>query len=219
MALPFADINMFQASAGSRNSTSVNPAYITAPISYHPIPLGEQHFLQSDGDVFRSTGVSHGNGFSKSLVLRVESPEKPHMIISSEFSPTLLTPAPSGTRRNGAPRPRIVKRKSSAQDVSLKKAQACSIIPGTPILDAHRGTTQAELEAKARRYKERNPELEEFDDRWLASFSGKLSEHGEMIEHFRCYVVGCTQMNKRRDHMIVHVGSHLDQRQFKCIKW
>ncbi|KAJ7774263.1 hypothetical protein DFH07DRAFT_800825 [Mycena maculata] len=39
-----------------------------------------------------------------------------------------------------------------------------------------------------------------------------------MIENFRCYVVGCTQVNKRRDHMIIHVGSHLDQRQFKCSK-
>ncbi|KAJ7117344.1 hypothetical protein C8R43DRAFT_1077710 [Mycena crocata] len=91
-----------------------------------------------------------------------------------------------------------------------------SIIPGTPILNAHRGIAQADLEAKARRYQQRNPGVEDLDKQWLASFSGKLSDRGEMVEDFRCYVIGCTQVNKRRDHMIVHVGSHLAQRLFKC---
>ncbi|KAJ7047630.1 hypothetical protein C8F04DRAFT_1059532 [Mycena alexandri] len=123
---------------------------------------------------------------------------------------------------NVASRPRIVKRKSSTQDVSVRKAvkkereQTRSIAPRTPILDAHRGITQAELEAKAFRYRQRNPRDEDFDKQWLASFSGKLSAEGEMIHDFRCYVVGCKQVNKRRDHMVVHIGSHLNQRNFKC---
>ncbi|KAJ6627566.1 hypothetical protein B0H10DRAFT_1779652 [Mycena sp. CBHHK59/15] len=37
-----------------------------------------------------------------------------------------------------------------------------------------------------------------------------------MVKDFRCYVVGCSQVNKRRDHMIIHVGSHLNQRPFQC---
>jgi hypothetical protein len=31
--------------------------------------------------------------------------------------------------------------------------------------------------------------------------------------------VGCGQRNKRRDHIIVHVGAHVDQRPFGCSMW
>ncbi|EKM59146.1 uncharacterized protein PHACADRAFT_52995, partial [Phanerochaete carnosa HHB-10118-sp] len=31
-----------------------------------------------------------------------------------------------------------------------------------------------------------------------------------------CYVKGCTQTNKRRDHILVHVGSHVEHRPFQC---
>jgi early growth response protein 1 len=40
-----------------------------------------------------------------------------------------------------------------------------------------------------------------------------------LLDDYRCYVVGCTQVNKRKDHMIVHVGSHLDHRPYKCGYW
>ncbi|KII95803.1 hypothetical protein PLICRDRAFT_129799 [Plicaturopsis crispa FD-325 SS-3] len=48
------------------------------------------------------------------------------------------------------------------------------------------------------------------------AYAGKLSERGQLIDDFRCYVTGCTQTNKRRDHMMVHVGAHVDQRPFAC---
>ncbi|KAJ7507494.1 hypothetical protein B0H11DRAFT_127198 [Mycena galericulata] len=225
MTPPLADINVFRAFASSPDSSSsVDPAYITAPLNYPNLSLAGQHASTSDEDVFGSPGFGHRNGFTRSLMFKVESPEKPQLYGVYRSTQTPLAPCcptlppPSGILTNLAPRPRIIKRKSSTHGGSCKREQVCSGIPGTPILDAHRGITQADLEDKARRYKERNPELEDFDSRWLASFSGKLSDQGEMIEHFRCYVVGCTQMNKRRDHMIIHVGSHLNQRQFKCLK-
>ncbi|PPQ99914.1 hypothetical protein CVT24_009595 [Panaeolus cyanescens] len=87
---------------------------------------------------------------------------------------------------------------------------------GTPVLDAHRGISIEELKAKAERYRLRN-QGRDYDKRWLISFAGKLSARGELITEFRCYVSGCKQTNKRRDHILIHVGAHLDQRPFKCL--
>ena len=89
---------------------------------------------------------------------------------------------------------------------------------GTPVLDAHHGIHIAELRAKADRYRQRNPG-QDIDKRWLNSFAGKLSERGELLDDFRCYVYGCYQTNKRRDHILIHVGSHVDQRPFVCKHW
>ncbi|KIJ19972.1 hypothetical protein PAXINDRAFT_107581, partial [Paxillus involutus ATCC 200175] len=36
------------------------------------------------------------------------------------------------------------------------------------------------------------------------------------LSDFRCYVIGCDQRNKRRDHILVHVGAHIGQRPFAC---
>lgn len=86
---------------------------------------------------------------------------------------------------------------------------------GTPVLDAHRGIEQSELKAKAARYRERNQGVE-YDKKWLLSFAGKLTPQGLMTEEYRCYIVGCNQSNRRRDHILIHVGGHLDQRPFAC---
>jgi hypothetical protein len=91
-------------------------------------------------------------------------------------------------------------------------------IMGTPVLDAHHGIHLADLRAKAERYRQRNPG-QEIDKRWLNSFAGKLSDRGELLEDFRCYVIGCFQTNKRRDHILIHVGSHVNQRPFLCGHW
>jgi hypothetical protein len=100
------------------------------------------------------------------------------------------------------------------------KAQEKADLPdmGTPVLDAHHGIYIEELRAKADRYRQRNPG-EDIDKRWLNSFAGKLSERGELLDDFRCYVHGCYQTNKRRDHILIHVGSHVDQRPFVCGHW
>ncbi|KDR83401.1 hypothetical protein GALMADRAFT_638962 [Galerina marginata CBS 339.88] len=87
---------------------------------------------------------------------------------------------------------------------------------GTPVFDAHRGIDIEELKSKAERYRLRN-NGRDYDKRWLISFAGKLSARGELVDEFRCYVAGCKQSNKRRDHILIHVGAHLDQRPFKCM--
>ncbi|KAI0251314.1 hypothetical protein BJV78DRAFT_1081639, partial [Lactifluus subvellereus] len=33
---------------------------------------------------------------------------------------------------------------------------------------------------------------------------------------YRCYISGCAQVNKRRDHIIVHICSHVNERPFAC---
>ncbi|KAG6841317.1 hypothetical protein C0991_012316 [Blastosporella zonata] len=67
---------------------------------------------------------------------------------------------------------------------------------GTPVLGAHKGIDREDLLSKAERYRLRNP--------------------GRVYDNTWCYVEGCTQTNKRRDHILIHVGSHLDQRPFPC---
>lgn len=89
---------------------------------------------------------------------------------------------------------------------------------GTPVLDAHRGIELNELKAKAERYRFRNQGVE-YDKKWLLSFAGKLTTEGLMTEEYRCYIVGCNQLNRRRDHILIHVGGHLDQRPFACTHW
>ncbi|EGO01711.1 hypothetical protein SERLA73DRAFT_158919 [Serpula lacrymans var. lacrymans S7.3] len=85
----------------------------------------------------------------------------------------------------------------------------------SPILNAHLGIGLDELIFRADRYRMRHPG-EEVDKQWLMHFAGKLSERGELLDEFRCYVAGCEQKNKRRDHILVHIGAHIDQRPFQC---
>ena len=124
--------------------------------------------------------------------------------------------------------------KTNATDISLVKAE--SLITGepdaedgpevaadetnlgTPVFDAHRGIDLDDLKSRAARYRLRNPGRD-YDNTWLVSFAGKLSKQGKLLDDFRCYVLGCDQVNKRRDHILIHVGSHLDQRPFKCRYW
>ena len=89
---------------------------------------------------------------------------------------------------------------------------------GTPVFDAHRGIHLTDLKARAERYRLRN-QGRDYDKKWLMSFAGKLTSRGALIEEFRCYVTDCQQRNKRRDHILIHVGGHLDQRPFKCLHW
>lgn len=88
----------------------------------------------------------------------------------------------------------------------------------SPILNAHLGIDLSELTEKAERYKLRNPG-QEVHRSWLSHFAGKLSERGELLNDFRCYINGCGQRNKRRDHILVHVGAHIGQRPFACTVW
>lgn len=88
----------------------------------------------------------------------------------------------------------------------------------SPVLNAHLGIPLEELRRKAHEFRERNPGLD-IDKGWLQDFAGRLSERGELLDDYRCYVVGCSQRNKRRDHILVHVGSHVEYRPFECEHW
>ncbi|KAG6833797.1 hypothetical protein H0H87_011731 [Tephrocybe sp. NHM501043] len=63
---------------------------------------------------------------------------------------------------------------------------------GTPVLNAHLGIGLDELLSRAERYRLRNPGRI-YDNNWLASFAGRVSERGEYIKGYRCYVEGCSQ--------------------------
>lgn len=128
-------------------------------------------------------------------------------------------------------RHRIAKRKETTDTGMLSARLIHSPKPivkidlGTPVINAHFGVTLSELQEKAERYRIRNnisltSETElEYDKRWLLAFVGKLSQQGELVHEFRCYVTGCAQTNKRRDHILIHLGGHLGHRPFKCSVW
>ena len=146
---------------------------------------------------------------------------------SSEYSPSLPAVGLKNTMRPRISRRRIT-RNTPQSDLPIPQSPETpghcdenSLIPinlGTPVFDAHRGIDMEVLKAKGERYRLRN-QGREYDKRWLISFAGKLSPRGELMDEFRCYVKGCKQTNKRRDHILIHVGAHLDQRPFKCIHW
>jgi hypothetical protein len=148
-----------------------------------------------------------------------------HSPASSDYSPS---PVLKPTSIKGNKRHRIVRTKCEEEsdfiysetydDRHQSQGLDLPVDLGTPVLDAHRGIELEELKAKAERYRLRN-QGRDYDKRWLISFAGKLSMRGELIEEFRCYITGCGQINKRRDHILIHVGAHLDQRPFKCRHW
>jgi hypothetical protein len=152
-----------------------------------------------------------------------------HSPASSDYSPSLESPVLKPTLSiKGNKRRRIVRTKCKEEsdfiysethdDRHQSQGLDLPVNLGTPVLDAHRGVELEELKAKAERYRLRN-QGRDYDKRWLISFAGKLSVRGELIEEFRCYITGCGQINKRRDHILIHVGAHLDQRPFKCRHW
>ncbi|KAF7793635.1 hypothetical protein EIP86_004750 [Pleurotus ostreatoroseus] len=84
-----------------------------------------------------------------------------------------------------------------------------------PVLNAHEGVELDDLRVRAETFRMLNPGCE-LDKTFLQAFAGRLSERGELLPEFRCYVKGCSQRNKRRDHILVHVGSHVEHRPFQC---
>ncbi|KAF9534911.1 hypothetical protein CPB83DRAFT_879182 [Crepidotus variabilis] len=133
---------------------------------------------------------------------------------SSEYSPevSIGQKRPAGTRK----RTRRISRSNISDDLvcqspdlplNIDEGNLPPINLGTPILDAHRGVGLEVLKAKAERYRLRN-QGRDYDKRWLISFAGKLSARGELVDEFHCYVIGCKQKNKRRDHILIHVETH-----------
>ncbi|KAI9001108.1 hypothetical protein BD414DRAFT_511699 [Trametes punicea] len=87
--------------------------------------------------------------------------------------------------------------------------------PPSPVLNAHTGIELEELRRRAEDFRMRNSGAD-LDKNFLQSFAGRLSARGELLDDYRCYVVGCGQRNKRRDHILVHVGSHVEHRPWRC---
>ena len=151
-----------------------------------------------------------------------------HSPASSDYSPSLKSPVLKPASIKGNKRHRTVRTKCEEEsdfiysethdDSHQSQGLDLPVNLGTPVLDAHRGIELEELKSKAERYRLRN-QGRDYDKRWLISFAGKLSMRGELMEEFRCYISGCGQINKRRDHILIHVGAHLDQRPFKCRHW
>ncbi|KAH9918238.1 uncharacterized protein BXZ73DRAFT_53114 [Epithele typhae] len=87
--------------------------------------------------------------------------------------------------------------------------------PSSPVLNAHVGVSIGDLRRRATDFRLRN-QGKDLDKTFLQCFAGRLSARGELLEDYRCYVTGCGQRNKRRDHILVHVGSHVEHRPWAC---
>jgi len=95
----------------------------------------------------------------------------------------------------------------------------CPLVsPDTPVFNMHEGISEHDLQRRANRYRRRYPGRS-LDRHWLLKYAGKLNKDGKAIEDYRCYITGCAQVNKRRDHIIVHICSHVNERPFACRYW
>lgn len=92
------------------------------------------------------------------------------------------------------------------------------VSPDTPMFNMHQGVSECDLQRRANRYRRRYPGRS-LDRHWLSRYAGKLNKDGKAIEEYRCYISGCAQLNKRRDHIIVHICSHVNERPFACCHW
>jgi hypothetical protein len=92
------------------------------------------------------------------------------------------------------------------------------VSPDTPVFNMHEGISEYDLQRRANRYRRRYPGRS-LDRHWLLKYAGKLNKDGKAIEDYRCYISGCAQVNKRRDHIIVHICSHVNERPFACRYW
>jgi hypothetical protein len=93
-----------------------------------------------------------------------------------------------------------------------------SVSPDTPLYNMHQGVSEYDLQRRVNRYRRRYPG-KSLDRHWLSHYAGKLNKDGKAIEEYRCYISGCAQLNKRRDHIIVHICSHVNERPFACCHW
>ncbi len=92
------------------------------------------------------------------------------------------------------------------------------VSPDTPVYNVHEGISEYDVQRRANRYRRRYPGRN-LDRHWLLKYAGKLNKDGKAIEDYRCYISGCAQVNKRRDHIIVHICSHVNERPFACRHW
>jgi hypothetical protein len=103
--------------------------------------------------------------------------------------------------------------------LSSDSGEKCLLVsPDTPLFNVHEGVSEYDLQRRANRYRRRYPGRS-LDRHWLLKYAGRLNRDGQAIENYRCYISGCAQVNKRRDHIIVHICSHVNERPFACRHW
>lgn len=111
---------------------------------------------------------------------------------------------------------------ASMPPLNILSPNSCSkgllVSPDTPVYNVHEGISEYDLQRRANRYRRRYPGRN-LDRHWLLKYAGKLNKDGKAIEDYRCYISGCAQVNKRRDHIIVHICSHANERPFACRHW
>ena len=107
---------------------------------------------------------------------------------------------------------------SSRDTLSSRCSNGLLVSPDTPVFNIHEGISECDLQRRANRYRRRYPGRN-LDRHWLLKYAGKLNKDGKAIQDYRCYISGCAQVNKRRDHIIVHICSHVNERPFACRHW
>jgi hypothetical protein len=198
------------------------------------VPADEQHSPNFNGDIYvdpdNAIATSEIGAYYHVYPIRKRKQKATSVYESSspESSPFPSPPQRQRARKSRKPVRILPIMNIGETDMPLVKTEplaeddlegaADGINLGTPVFDAHRGIDIDDLKSKAARFCVRNPGRE-YHNTWLVSFAGKLSKEGKLLDDFRCYVLGCDQVNKRRDHILIHVGAHLDQRPFQCRYW
>jgi hypothetical protein len=244
-AVPFIDLNMFTlACSHEEPPVGINPSdtlwnaemfnQLVLPSSecspstaYSPMPspggLESPNLSRlSDGTTYESMSVTAPLVEQDDITLLLDPPlETPELHPETFHSPGILKAHPPPQADVKSPLPVGKRAYVHRKHANVEERSDCGPeeeLCQTPVLNAHLGIDVADLESRAEKFRKRNPG-KDLSREWLESYAGKLSARGQLIEAYRCYVVGCTQKNKRRDHILIHVGSHLDQRPFKCAHW
>lgn len=137
-------------------------------------------------------------------------------------SPGRVSTAPVEAPRELASNSILAVGTTSISPRNILSPNGCSkrllVSPDTPVYNVHEGISEYDLQRRANRYRRRYPGRS-LDRHWLLKYAGKLNKDGKAIEDYRCYISGCPQVNKRRDHIIVHICSHANERPFACRHW
>ncbi|KAF7983898.1 hypothetical protein HWV62_18262 [Athelia sp. TMB] len=197
-----------------------SPAIKAEAIEFEHFKFAPAQILQN-----QSHQYAHGRVLNRKRLL-TDSPEEPRDNVSK--SPELdhfshhenrdASYQPSSPIPEEAPSPvpsMFSPPTHCALDCSSQPTFSPPLSTPSPVLNAHAGIDLVDLLVKAARYRARCPG-QDIDNNWLMAYAGKLTKEGALLDDFRCYVNGCNQTNKRRDHIVVHVGSHVDQRPYRC---
>ena len=212
------------AAAPSTSATALPPhAFANPPEVVAPRPMYPSQLSSISGDHLGITAATASEDNSTSFatpagarmpLADINAPQSQYVSSSySGYASTAYPAAPSYTfAQPGLSYP------SAEAPHAPPPVPAQDIVPVSPVLNAHAGVELEDLRRRATDFRARNPGVE-LDKSFLQCFAGRLSARGELLEDYRCYVVGCEQRNKRRDHILVHVGSHVEHRPWACRHW